>query len=66
MGETSNFASDATFEEWKVKNYPVVTVEKTVEASFTRTFPWEIAKEADGEPTTSISSPATPRPSIGL
>jgi hypothetical protein len=49
-GTTEGYESDATFEEWKVKLYPIVTVDKTVEASVTRTYPWTIAKEADGEP----------------
>jgi hypothetical protein len=46
-GNTSNYPSDSGFEEWKVKSYPYVTVEKTAEASFTRTFGWTIAKSVD-------------------
>jgi hypothetical protein len=43
-GNTSNYPSDSGFEEWKVKNYPYVTVSKTADATFTRTFNWTIDK----------------------
>jgi hypothetical protein len=43
-GDTTNYPTDATFEEWKVKNYPYVTVEKTASTSFTRTYDWTIDK----------------------
>lgn len=37
-------ASDGGFEEWKVKQYPYVTVAKTASTTFTRTFTWTIDK----------------------
>ena len=39
--------SDGGFEEWKVKAYPFVTVEKTAATTFTRTYAWTIEKSAD-------------------
>jgi hypothetical protein len=39
-----DYTSDTGFEEWKVKNYPYVTVSKTAETTFTRTFAWTIVK----------------------
>jgi hypothetical protein len=49
-GETDpagDFISDSGFEEWKVKRYPFVEVEKTAVAEFTRTFGWTIDKTVD-------------------
>ncbi len=43
-GTSSGYTTDGGFEEWKVKQYPFLTVSKTAETSFTRTFNWEIAK----------------------
>ena len=42
-----DFISDSGFEEWKVKRYPFVDVEKTAVAEFTRTFEWSIDKTVD-------------------
>ena len=39
-----DYPSDSGFEEWKVKTYPYVTVSKTANTTFTRTFPWTIDK----------------------
>lgn len=39
--------SDGGFEEWKVKRYPFLSVEKTATTTFTRTFNWTIEKSAD-------------------
>ena len=39
-----DYKSDSGFEEWKVKPYPFVEVAKTADASFTRTFEWDIGK----------------------
>jgi hypothetical protein len=36
--------SDSGFEEWKVKTYPFLSVTKTAETTFTRTFDWDIDK----------------------
>ena len=41
---SQDFFSDSGFEEWKVKNYPYVTVSKTATTTFTRTFQWDIDK----------------------
>jgi hypothetical protein len=41
------YISDSGFEEWKVKRYPFVEVEKTAVAEFTRTFAWDINKSVD-------------------
>ncbi|WP_460786922.1 hypothetical protein [Nocardioides maradonensis] len=38
------YASDGGFEEWKVKQYPFVQVTKTVNATYTRTYGWTLAK----------------------
>jgi hypothetical protein len=43
-GETSGYASDSGFEEWKVKSYPYLTVSKTATTTFTRTYNWSIDK----------------------
>jgi hypothetical protein len=45
-GDTNDgtYRSDSGFEEWKVKTYPTVTVTKTADTSFTRTFAWTIDK----------------------
>jgi len=45
-GDTNDgtYRSDSGFEEWKVKTYPFVSVTKTAETSFTRTFDWTIDK----------------------
>jgi hypothetical protein len=45
-----NYDVTAGFEEWRIQLLPVVNVEKTADVSLTRTFPWDVAKEADGEP----------------
>ena len=45
--EGGDFISDSGFEEWKVKRYPFVEVEKTAVAEFTRTFGWTIDKSVD-------------------
>jgi hypothetical protein len=45
--EADPFISDSGFEEWKVKRYPFVDVEKTAVAEFTRTFAWAIDKTVD-------------------
>jgi hypothetical protein len=42
-----DYISDSGFEEWKVKRYPFVEVEKTAVAEFTRTFEWTIDKTVD-------------------
>jgi hypothetical protein len=42
--DDEDFFSDSGFEEWKVKNYPYVTVSKTANTTFTRTFAWTIDK----------------------
>lgn len=44
---TSTYDSDGGFEEWKVKRYPFLDVEKTATTTFTRTFGWTIEKSAD-------------------
>ncbi len=36
------------FEEWAVRDFPFVNVEKTADATETNTYEWEITKEADG------------------
>ncbi|NJD27438.1 MAG: hypothetical protein FIA92_03990, partial [Chloroflexi bacterium] len=41
---THDYPTDATFEEWKVRQYPFVTVTKTADTSFTRTWEWTIDK----------------------
>ena len=41
--------SDGGFEEWKVKRYPFVSVSKTADTTFTRTFEWDIDKTVDPE-----------------
>jgi hypothetical protein len=41
---SGSYTSDGGFEEWKVKEYPYVTVSKTAATTFTRTFPWSIDK----------------------
>jgi uncharacterized protein (DUF2141 family) len=41
------YDSDGGFEEWKVKQYPFLTVTKTANTTFTRTFAWTIDKSAD-------------------
>jgi hypothetical protein len=48
-GDTNDgtYRSDSGFEEWKVKTYPVVSVSKTADTSFTRTFAWTIDKSVD-------------------
>jgi hypothetical protein len=38
------YINDSGFEEWKVRTYPYVNVEKTATTTFTRTFPWTIEK----------------------
>jgi hypothetical protein len=43
------YDSDGGFEEWKVKIYPFLSVEKTATTTFTRTFAWDIEKSADPE-----------------
>jgi hypothetical protein len=45
-----NWNTTAGFEEWSTELLPVVNVAKTVDISFDRAFPWDVAKEADGEP----------------
>jgi len=47
MNEAGEYISDSGFEEWKVKRYPFVDVEKTADAEFTRTFEWTIDKSVD-------------------
>ena len=42
--EDGAYKSDSGFEEWKVKKYPFVDVEKTATTTFTRTFDWTIEK----------------------
>lgn len=42
MGE--EFAASDGFEEWSVRKAPFVTVSKTAQTTFTRTFNWTIAK----------------------
>jgi hypothetical protein len=43
----TTYASDGGFEEWKVKQYPYVTVAKTATPAFTRTYAWTIDKSVD-------------------
>ena len=45
-----DYNTTAGFEEWKIENRPVVNVAKTASVAVTRSYPWTIAKEADGEP----------------
>ncbi|HZD22241.1 MAG TPA: hypothetical protein VE569_02395, partial [Acidimicrobiia bacterium] len=42
-----DYASDAGFNEWKVKRYPFLDVTKTADTTFTRTFGWTIDKSVD-------------------
>lgn len=39
-----DYPTDSGFEEWKVKNYPYVSVSKTAATTFKRTFNWSIDK----------------------
>ena len=42
--DDGSYRSDSGFEEWKVKTYPFVSVTKTADTSYTRTFGWTIDK----------------------
>jgi len=44
---TDEWASDGGFEEWSVKEYPVLTVTKTIAGTFTETTDWTIDKTPD-------------------
>ena len=57
-GDITNYPTDATFEEWKVKNYPFVTIEWPAESPSTRTFDWTIDKSVT--PAAWNMSPVTP------
>ncbi len=46
-GTTTGYESDGGFEEWKVKQYPYVLVDKTATTTFTRTYEWLIDKSVD-------------------
>jgi len=43
------YSSDAGFNEWKVKRYPFLSVSKTANTTFTRTFAWTIDKSVNPE-----------------
>jgi hypothetical protein len=45
-----DYNTTAGFEEWRIELRPVVNVAKTASVAVTRSYPWTIAKEADGEP----------------
>jgi len=47
--EGSDYTTDAGFNEWKVREYPIVTVDKSVDITLDRTFPWNVEKSADVE-----------------
>jgi hypothetical protein len=42
-----DYATDAGFNEWKVKRYPFLEVTKDADTSLTRTFNWDIDKSVD-------------------
>lgn len=41
------YSTSGGFNEWKVKNYPFLSVEKTATTTFTRTFGWTIDKSVN-------------------
>ena len=48
-GDDRNWNTTAGFEEWRIELLPVVNVQKTVDIAFDRTYPWDVAKEANVE-----------------
>jgi hypothetical protein len=44
-----NYGTTAGFEEWRIELLPVVNVQKDVDVSLTRSFPWDVTKTADVE-----------------
>jgi hypothetical protein len=47
--EDKNWNTTAGFEEWRIELLPVVSVAKTVDIAFDRTWPWDVTKSADVE-----------------
>ena len=49
LGDGNDYNVTAGFEEWRIQLLPVVNVDKTVDISLDRSFPWDVTKSANVE-----------------